>query len=818
MKYNPQKIEGKWQRYWKGKKIHETKDTGKKNFMLLAEFPYTSGNLHIGHWFTYSVADIFARYLRMNGYNVLYPIGFDAFGLPAENAAIKNKTSPALWTKKNIKRMTKQIISIGAAFDWSRLIDTSDPDYYKWTQWIFLKLYEKGLAYRDKTQVNWCPKDKTVLANEQVVNGCCERCDTPVEQRELIQWMFRITSFADVLVDDLNPPAGGLDWPETTKLAQQNWIGRSEGARIKFNLDMPGQPEGKHFAEIFTTRPDTIFGATFLVVSPELVKKWMDTSWAAPKEVEGYVENSLKKTDLQRQEEAGEKTGINTQIKAIHPLTGEKIPVWVADYVLSGYGTGAIMAVPAHDERDYQFAKKFNLEVKKVIIGRDNKEIFTDYGVLIDSGEFTGLSSQEAIKKIIQKLGENNMGRPEKNFRLHDWILSRQRYWGAPIPMIYCKECARLPAGRTGGPDGQGYVPVPEKDLPVKLPKLNDFKPAEDGKSPLARAAGWLKVKCPSCGGEAERETDTMDTFVDSSWYFIRYTDSDNKEEFAEKEKMKKWLPVPMYVGGQEHNTMHLLYARFVTKALNSLNIVEFSEPFLSRRNHGVIMGPDGKRMSKSRGNVVDPDSEVKKYGADVIRINFAFLGPFDQDYSWNPNSLNGISRFLNRVWNFADKGNYIGAEENKETLRALNKAIKNITDDVKDFKFNTAVSELMILMNTIEKYGADIGTFKTFIKILSPFAPHLAEEIWIDVLKNKTSIHLEAWPEYDEKLLAQEKINLVVQINGKIKDLIEVKPGLSEEEIKEIVMTSDKIKKQIEGKTIKKFIYIRNKLTNLVI
>jgi len=773
-KYNPSKIEKKWQKYWETKKIYRAKDevTGKNNFMMLAEFPYTSGNLHIGHWFTYSIADIFSRYLRMSGHNVMNPIGFDAFGLPAENAAIKNNTTPALWTRKNINYMSKQLKSIGATFDWSRIADTSNPDYYRWTQWIFLKLYEKGLAYRAATKVNWCPKDQTVLANEQVVNGLCERCDTAVIQKDLTQWMFKITDYSDSLIDDLKD----LDWPETTKLAQINWIGRSEGAEIKFNLtNITDQKDGKHFVAVFTTRPDTIFGATFIVISPELSKKWVDIGWQASDEVKQYVTSSLSKRELERQE-AKTKTGVNTGILAINPANDEKIPVWVADYVLGGYGTGAIMAVPAHDERDREFAQKFNLAISNAPL-KDRAE-------------------------VVKSLKDKGVGEFQTTYRLRDWVLSRQRYWGVPIPMINCPAC--------------GYQPVVEEDLPIKLPPLKNFKPADDGRSPLAKAKEWLKVKCSKCGGEAERETDTMDTFVDSSWYFMRYTDPNNKKEFASKTKMNGWLPVPMYIGGREHNTMHLLYARFITKALNSLGLVDFKEPFISRRNHGVIMGPDGKRMSKSRGNVVDPDVEVKKYGTDAVRINFAFMGPFDQDYAWNNSSINGIIRFLNRVWNYVDRYDP-NIRPNPVAQRILNKSTKEIEEDIEGMSFNTGVSSLMKLLNELESHEISKDEYETLLKLLAPFAPHLAEELWQNVLKNKKSIHLERWPEYDDKLLSEEKIKLVIQVNGRVRDTLEVKKGLSEEEAKRLALASENVKRHLIGE-VKKVIYVKDRIINLVI
>lgn len=802
MKYNPNKIEKKWQRYWEAKKLYDTKDSAKdrKNFMLLAEFPYTSGNLHMGHWFTYSIADIYARYLRMKGHNVMYPIGFDAFGLPAENAAIKNKSTPNIWTKKNIKNMAKQLKSIGAAFDWSRVVDTSSPDYYKWTQWIFIKLYEKGLVYRGETMVNWCPKDKTVLANEQVITrstssgqaACCERCDTPVEQKKLTQWMFKITEFADVLANDLQ----NLNWPEDTKIAQINWIGRSEGATINFeiskfrNIEIP----------VFTTRPDTLFGATYLVLAPEHpVIKNLESRVKNLEEVRQYIEKASHKTELQRKEEAGEKTGVELKgVKAINPATKEEIPVWVADYVLESYGTGAIMAVPAHDKRDYEFAKKFNLPIKEVIKGGNvAEEPYIDAGKLINSGKFDGIDSEKAKREITNFVG----GKKETLYRLRDWILSRQRYWGVPIPMIKCSKC--------------GYQPVQEKDLPVKLPKLIDFLPVRGGKSPLARAEKWVKTKCPKCGGVAERETDTMDTFVDSSWYFIRYTDPKNSKQLADEKQMAKWLPVPLYIGGREHNTMHLLYARFITKALYNLGVVKFSEPFLSRRNHGVIMGPDGKRMSKSRGNIVDPDAEVAKYGADMVRMNFAFLGPFEQDYVWNFSNISGISRFLNRVWNFISKIKESPKADTKAD-RIINKYVKEVGDDIKDMQFNTGVSGLMKLLNELENKWLTKKQYGTFLKLLAPFAPHIAEELWQEVLGNKNSIHLEEWPQYDESLLFEDKVQLIIQVNGRVRDTIEVKKGLSEEETKKIVFESEKVKKHTTG-GIKKVIYIQDKLINLV-
>ena len=821
MKYNPQKIERKWQKYWASKKFYNSKDAvaGKENFMLLTEFPYPSGNLHIGHWYAFAIPDIYARYLRMNGKNVSYPMGFDAFGLPAENAAIKNNTDPRDWTEKNIAYMTKQLKSMGAVFDWPREVRTIDPEYYKWTQWLFLKFYEKGLAYRAPTLVNWCPKDKTVLANEQVVDGKCERDGEPVIQKEITQWMFRITDYADRLIDDLS----GLDWPETTKTAQKNWIGRSEGASTKFPIfNSQFSKGGQEYIEVFTTRADTLFGATYLVIAPEhpMVMKLTDDRHLDG--INKYLEEAKRKTEIERAHLDKSKTGVFTGGFVLNPINNEKIPVWVADYVVGWYGTGAVMAVPAHDERDWEFAKKFNLPIKQVV--QSGTKIETEKpteedGVLIDSGKFSGMQSAEARKKIIEELKTKGLADFKKNYKLHDWVLSRQRYWGVPIPMIHCAHC--------------GYQPVPEKDLPIKLPKLDDFKPSDDsprlssgeagGRSPLAKAENWVKVKCPKCGREGERETDTMDTFVDSSWYFLRYSDPKNKKEFASQDKMAKWLPVPLYIGGAEHNTMHLLYSRFYIKALYDLGYVNFNEPFLKRVNRGLILGPDRQKMSKSRGNVIDPDEEVKKYGADTVRMFLAFMGPYEQGGPWDPRGINGVYRFLNRVWNLfnAKRETRNAKPEAKELEIKLNQAIKKIGKDIQTLSFNTGVSELMKLLNEFEKTPAfEIGNLKLeiFTKLLAPFAPHLAEELWMNVLGNKKSIHLENWPEYNEAIIAEEKINLVIQINGKMRDVITVRKGLPEEEIKQLAFASEKIKKHILEKPVKKIIFVKDKLTNIVI
>lgn len=770
-KYTPEKIERKWQKYWETKKLYFSKDTekDKENYMFLTEFPYPSGNLHIGHWYAFAIPDIYARYLRMNDKNVLYPIGFDAFGLPAENAAIKNNINPRDWTEQNIAYMTKQLKSMGAVFDWPREVKTIDPEYYKWTQWLFLKFYEKGLAYRAKTKANWCPKDKTVLANEQVIDGKCDRCGTEVIQKEIEQWMFKISEYADKLTDDLDK----LDWPETTKLAQKNWIGRSTGAQIEFKIKDTDQ-----IIKVFTTRPDTIASVTFIVVSPENFQKWIDIdSGNKPsQEVRDYIVNSFKKTDPERQSK--EKSGVATRAIAINPITGEEIPVWLGDYVLPHVGTGAIMGVPAYDERDKEFAEKFGLP----IIGKPLSD----------------------PKEIVKKLEEKKAGKTHTTYRLRDWLLSRQRYWGVPIPMVHCQHC--------------GYQPVPEKDLPIKLPKLDDFKPSDDGRSPLAKAEKWIKTKCPKCGENAERETDTMDTFVDSSWYFLRYADPKNKKEFASKEKMANWLPVPLYIGGAEHNTMHLLYSRFFTKALHDLGYLNFSEPFLSRRNHGTILGPDNQKMSKSRGNVVDPDIEVTKYGADTVRMYLAFMGPYEQGGPWDPQGINGVYRFLNRIWNFVGQFDESTKTDTEEAKLILNKTTKEVGEDIKNLKFNTCVSTLMKLLNALENKPLSKNQYEVFLKLLAPFAPHLTEELWTSVLGNKNSIHLESWPEFDEEIIAEEKINLIVQINGKMRDIIMVKRGLSKEEAKQLAFASEKIKRTLGQQEVKKTIFIKDRLINLLL
>lgn len=773
--YDPSAIETKWQRHWAAEKLYRVSDSkrGHENAMILVEFPYPSGDLHTGHWYAFALPDMYARYRRMRGANVMYPIGFDAFGLPAENAAIQRDLHPETWTRGNIAKMTEQLHSMGAMFDWSREVRTIDPDYYRWTQWMFLRMFEKGLAYRASTSVNWCPKDRTVLANEQVVDGCCERCGTEVVQKRLEQWMMRITDYADRLVDD----SEGLDWPRTTRLAQQNWIGRSTGARIIWKLKVPDQKDGL-VVETFTTRPDTIFGVTFLVISPEKAKEWIDTGWSAPKGVKDYVSRALRKRERERLEGTKEKTGAATGIHAINPLSGDLVPVWVADYVLGSYGTGAIMAVPAHDERDREFAEKFELPISDA-----------------------ALQDKDAV---IAELKRKKAGTAETTFKLRDWVISRQRYWGVPIPMVHCAVC--------------GYVAVPDADLPVKLPPLEDFKPTDDGRSPLARATEWLHVPCPNCGDPAERETDTMDTFVDSSWYFLRYADPKDSKRFAAPEKLKKWLPVPMYIGGAEHNTMHLLYSRFFTKVLHDLGYLTFNEPFLARRNHGIIMGPDGQKMSKSRGNVVDPDAEVKKYGADTVRMYLAFMGPYEQGGPWDPNGITGVRRFLNRVWELFQKP---AAKKSDETAeRALHAATKSIGADLETFSLNTCVSALMKLLNSIEDSGTTLTSAQRarFACVLAPLAPHLAEELWRVILKKKSSVHTQPWPDFDPVLLATATVRIPVQVNGRVRAVLEFAADTAEADVVAAAKNDANVARTLGGKEPSKVIYLPGKLLNLVI
>ena len=822
--YNHQKIEKKWQRIWEDSGIYKAKDSvkDKKNFYHLVMFPYPSGNLHIGHWYNFAPGDVYARFKRMRGFNVMSPMGFDAFGLPAENAAIKRGIHPRKWTYQNIKTMTGQLKSIGAGYDWSRQVISSDPDYYKWTQWLFLQFYKNGLAYRKKALANWCVSCKTILANEQVVDGKCERCGSDVLQKEIEQWLLKITRYAEKLLQATDK----LDWPEKTKTMQKNWIGKSEGALIKFEIRNSKFEKNSQSIEVFTTRPDTIFGATYLVLAPEheIIKNFQPEAgppWAEnQKEVEDYIKKTKTKTELERISQIKEKTGVELKgIKAINPANGEKIPVWLSDYVLASYGTGAIMAVPAHDQRDFEFAQKFNLPIKMVICpnppaGRAGypepvcpvlDKAYEGEGYLVGSGQFDGMSSEKAKKEIMDWLAKKGLAEKKITYRLRDWIISRQRYWGAPIPIIYCQQC--------------GEVSVPEKDLPVKLSEIVDFKPK--GKSPLAGSEKFVNARCPKCGRKAKRETDTMDTFICSSWYYLRYADPKNSKKFASAKKLEKWLPVNLYIGGAEHAVLHLLYSRFFTKVLKDLGYLDFDEPFLKMRHQGIILGQDGQKMSKSRGNVVDPDDLVKNFGSDAVRMYLCFMGPYSQGGPWNPSGINGVFRFLNRVWQLKSKFQITNNkqisnsnDQNPKLEKILHQSVKKITEDIENLRFNTAVSQLMILLNEMERAeGLGIKDYETFLKLLAPFAPHLAEELW----RQKTSIHLSAWPKYDPKKIKEETFELVVQVNGKVRERVKAPVGLKQAEAEELALGLKRVKERVAAGAVKKIIFVPGRLVNIV-
>jgi len=998
--FNHKQIDKKWQEIWEKDKIYQTSGKPKNKQYILDMFPYPSGaGLHVGHPEGYTATDIYSRFLRMSGHSVLHPMGWDSFGLPAENYAIKMGIPPWESIAKNIKRFKEQINSIGLSYDWDREIDTSDPEYYKWTQWLFLQLYKKGLAYKKEAYVNWCPKDQTVLANEQVISGACERCGTQVEQKLLSQWFFKITDYADRLLKDMEK----LDWPEPIKLVQKNWIGRSEGAEIEFPISFekgkvnfllihglkdhlsdiffpwlkselekqgftvqapvlpnPDKPKAaeqvkyifdsckmdentvifghslgavvamdflmkynkpikglvlaaaginpkfpgvaprphwkdfnydingelikklagfrtvisdlresesakyeklrvkylrqlakeidaslvevgsaeEHFVnkkepailenilpkiKVFTTRPDTLFGATYMVLAPEHPLVNQITTDEQKNYVINYVIQSKKKTELQRTALEKEKSGVLTGAFAINPATKEKIPVWIADYVLMNYGTGAIMAVPAHDERDFEFAKKYDLEVKPVVapfMGPDKpdksgnyKEAFIDYGKVINSGKYDGLPTEKAIKKM----GED-FGKLKTQYKLRDWLVSRQRYWGAPIPIIYCDNPAR--PDDSGHSGGCGMQPVPEKDLPVELPRDIDFLPG--GESPLSRSKSFHNVKCPKCGGPARRDSDTMDTFVDSSWYFLRFADAHNSEEFADKKEIAKWAPVDTYVGGAEHAVLHLMYARFLTKALSDLGFLKFEEPFLKLRNQGLILGPDGEKMSKSRGNVVNPDEVIEQFGADAFRMYEMFMGPLEDAKPWSTQGIVGVRRFLDKVWrlssNFSSPLTGEDVRSNDRTDEGgsnIHRLIKKVGEDIQAFKFNTSIAAFMEFLN--ENKEMSQKNWETFLMLLAPFAPHLTEELWQN-LGHKNSIHLESWPKFDERLVKATTVTIAVQVLGRLRAALEFPAGTLQEDVKAKAMTDSNVQKFLDGKEIVKVVFVADKLINFVV
>jgi leucyl-tRNA synthetase len=806
-RYNPREIEPKWQNIWAESGIYKTdmKRTADK-FYVIPMLPYPSGDLHIGHWYNFGPTDTVARFRRMLGQNVLTTIGFDAFGLPAENAAIKRGIQPAVWTHSNIADMTKQIAQIGASYDWDHSLATCDPAYYHWNQWLFLKLYEKGLAYRAKAVVNWCPKDQTVLANEQVVgeDNVCDRCGTPVIQKEMESWYFKITDYTERLLDDLD----SVDWPDKVKTMQVNWIGKSEGALIKFEVDATD----KHI-EVFTTRPDTIFGATYMVLAPEhpLVTKIVSDD-CRPR-VEQYIEETSRKTELERKEEK-HKTGAFTGAYAINPANKEKIPIWIADYVLSGYGTGAIMAVPAHDERDGEFAQKFELPIQEVIEKPEGSEgFYIGEGKVINSGKYDGLDSAEAREKIIADLAEHKAAKEQTNYKLRDWLISRQRYWGTPIPIIYCEDC--------------GTVPVPEADLPVILPEDVEFELS--GQSPLIHREDFVNTKCPKCGKPAKRETDTMDTFVCSSWYFMRYLDNKNAKAPFDVELINKWMPMDHYIGGIEHAILHLLYARFVTKFLHDHHGLGFEEPFKKLTNQGIILGPDGQKMSKSRGNVVNPDEMVNSYGADSLRLYLMFMGPYEQGGPYDMGGIAGTRRFLERLWALAGEFSEASSgthQKDLEIIAAAHKTIKKVTKDLETLGFNTAIAAMMELINELYKIKVEEPlnqsdgwrfALETLTQLLAPMAPHITEELWKD-LGHEESVHVSNWPLWDEKLVTEEVITLAVQVNGKVRSEIVVETDISEADAIEAAKNDEKVAPHLEGKTIKKAIYVPGRLVSLVV
>ena len=808
-------IDKKWQDKWAESGLYkfDPNKEGEKLYVL-EMFSYPSGSqLHAGHWFNYGPVDSWARFKRMQGYNVFQPMGFDAFGLPAENFAIKTGIHPQDSTIKNIAKMEEQLKAMGAMFNWDNEVVTCSPEYYKWTQWLFLKLYEKGLAYRKKAPVNWCPSCQTVLANEQVVDGACERCSTEVTKKDLTQWFFKITDYADELLDKLD----GLDWPEKTVSMQKHWIGRSTGSQVNFKV----KDSDLNF-DVFTTRVDTLCGVSYVVLAPENPLVDEIVSAEQKEAVENYKEEAKKQSDIERQSISREKTGVFTGAYAIHPLTGKEVPIWVGDYVLATYGTGAVMAVPAHDERDFAFAEKFNLPINRVIEAKDGSETtlpFCEHGILVNSGEFDGLTTDEAKEKIVEKLASMGLGEKKVNFRLRDWLVSRQRYWGAPIPVVYCEEC--------------GIVPVPESQLPVELPYDVEFDP--DGKSPLAKSEAFVNTTCPHCGKPAKRETDTLDTFVCSSWYYLRYPDNKNTEAPFNPELINKMLPVDKYVGGPEHACMHLLYARFITKALRDMGYLNFDEPFTSLTHQGLILGPDGLKMSKSKGNTISPDDYIKEYGADVFRMYLMFGFAYTEGGAWSDDGIKSVNRFVERIERIIDTAREAisKGENNKTTMDKAEKelnywrhnTIKSVTDDTDKLQFNTAIARMMEFINALSKYTQEKEMNLDFLKdvvsdylrLLAPFAPHFSEEQW-SLLGNSYSIFNEAWPKFDPKALVKDEVEIAIQVNGKIKNKIMVSSDLDEEGIKAAALADEKIIASTEGKTVVKVIVIKGRLVNIVV
>src|SRR3989344_1036027 len=826
-RYHPAKIEAKWQKVWEKKKLYNAKPSSrKKKYYALIEFPYPSGDgLHVGHVRSYTAMDIVARKRRAEGYEVLYPIGWDAFGLPTENYAIKHKIHPKIVTKKNTDNFRRQLKSLGFSFDWSREINTSDPGYYKWTQWIFLQLFEAGLAYKTKTFINWCLNCKIGLANEEVVGGRCERCGGTVEKREKEQWMLRITAYADKLLKGLET----VNYISEAKVQQEHWIGRSDGALLQFPV-----PHAQTPIEVFTTRPDTLYGATYLVLAPEhpLVDNFRPRI-SNFHEVEAYREASKKKTEEERLRLEREKTGVELRgLKAINPATREEMPVWISDYVLAGYGTGAIMAVPAHDERDYEFARKFNLAIREVVRPRsgapiEEGKVFAGEGMVSASGRFDGMPSAKAKWEIAKSVA----GKRITQYKLRDWVFSRQRYWGEPIPLVFCSGCQKDAANpksqistvkkmrqfSKGERLNPGWIAVSEKNLPVELPNVKEYMPTDTGESPLANITSWVGTKCPRCGLKARRETDVMPNWAGSSWYFLRYIDPKNKKTFADFKQLKHWMPVDWYNGGMEHTVLHLLYSRFWNKFLYDQKLVPVREPYQKRTSHGLIMGEGGMKMSKSKGNVVNPDSVVKDFGADALRLYEMFIGPFNQPVAWDVHGILGVTRFLERVWMLGDPKRIAKKHADKELEALLHKTIKKVSQDIESMAFNTAVSACMVFVNECSKREMlDRALWQTFLRVLSPFAPHITEELW-QVLGNKKSIHEELWPVYNPKLIRDEEFVLVVQINGKGRDSFTVPSGITQKEAESLALAREKIQAFLGGSQPKKIIFVPGRLLNIV-
>ncbi|KKS64784.1 leucine--tRNA ligase [Candidatus Daviesbacteria bacterium RIFCSPLOWO2_01_FULL_43_38] len=818
-RYFPNEVEGKWQKRWKEDKLFSPDlDKSEKPFYSLMMFPYPSAEgMHVGNMYAFTGSDIYSRFKRLQGLDVFEPIGLDGFGIHGENYALKINEHPMEVSRRTEKHFYEQFMTVGNAYDWNRTLNTYEPEYYKWTQWAFLQLYKKGIAYRKKAEVNWCPSCKTVLADEQVITGACERCSSQVEKKDLEQWFFKITDYAERLLKNLE----WIDWSEKIKVAQRNWIGKSEGTLIAFDS-----------LDVFTTRADTIFGATFVAVSPEhpLLSKLVTDEQKG--DVSAYIEAAGKKSELERKENK-EKTGVFTGTNVKNPFTGESIPVWVADYVLMGYGTGVIMAVPAHDERDFEFAKKFDLPIKTVIentspviangvkqsqnnkegiasspsttlrISRNDKtNVYTGEGILVNSGEFDGLSSTEAREKISDYIEKHNLGKRQVHFHLRDWLISRQRYWGPPIPIIYCDKC--------------GAVPVPESDLPVKLPFIENFRPTGTGISPLASEPDFVNVKCPKCAGPAKRETDVSDNFLDSSLYFFRYLTTDLNDRFFDEKRAKNWLPVDMYIGGAEHSVLHLLYSRFITMVFRDLGFIDFEEPFKKFRAHGLIIA-EGAKMSKSKGNVINPDNLIKEWGADTLRMYLMFMGPFTEGGDFRAASISGVYRFLSRVWELAQNEHADEATEGE--LKILNKVIKKVGEDMENLRFNTAIASLMEFLNFLSKQGrVSRGTIKAFLVMLTPFAPHTTEELW-EMMGENRSIHLQTWPKYEEKYLEEEEVTIAVQVNGKVRDQLVIHKDMASDGkvIEKIALGSPKVQKFLDGKEIKKAVYVPVKIINFV-